>query len=82
VGSGEWSVTIPAGYFDCSANAARYIKWNVNGILYLAERYIKRFRCPDLAQGVARGEDYGGGDDGGGHSAEGIVCGVEEWRDP
>ena len=27
----EWMVITPEGYFDCSANAAQFIKWNVNG---------------------------------------------------
>ena len=52
----EWFVTTPEGYFDCSANAARFIKWNVNGTLYPAERYIKRFRHPDLVRKALSGE--------------------------
>jgi WD40 repeat protein len=55
-GTGEWFVTTPEGYFDCSANAARFIKWNVNGTLYPAERYLRRFRRPDLVRKALRGE--------------------------
>jgi WD40 repeat protein len=54
--SSEWFVTTPEGYFDCSANAARFIKWNVNGLLYPAERYLRRFRRPNLVQKALRGE--------------------------
>jgi WD40 repeat protein len=53
---GEWFVTTPEGYFDCSANAAHFIRWNVNGILYPAERYLRRFRRPDLVRKALRGE--------------------------
>src|SRR5262249_13949583 len=52
----EWFVTTPEGYFDCSANAARLIKWNVAGILYPAQRYLHRFRRPDIVQRALRGE--------------------------
>lgn len=52
----DWCTTIPEGYFDCSANAARFIKWNVNGVLYPAERYMRRFHRPDLVRQALRGE--------------------------
>jgi WD40 repeat protein len=55
-GAGEWFVVTPEGYFDCSANAARFIQWNVNGILYPAERYLRRFRRPDLVRKALSGE--------------------------
>src|SRR5205085_9235469 len=47
-GSGEWFITTPEGYFDSSINAARFIKWNLNGVLYPAERYLRRLRRPEL----------------------------------
>jgi WD40 repeat protein len=53
---GEWFVMTPEGYFDCSANAARFIRWNVNGVLYPAERYLRLFRRPDLVRKALRGE--------------------------
>jgi hypothetical protein len=53
--SSEWFVTTPEGYFDCSINAARFIRWNVGGTLYPTERYIQSFRRPDLVrQALAR----------------------------
>lgn len=52
----EWFVSTPEGYFDCSANASRYLLWNVNGSLYPAERYLRRFRRPDLVRKALRGE--------------------------
>ena len=52
----EWFVTTPQGYFDCSANAVRYVKWYVNGQLVPAERYLRRFRRPDLVRQALRGE--------------------------
>lgn len=52
----DWFTTTPEGYFDCSANAAKFIRWNVNGELYLAERYFRRFRRPDLVRKALRGE--------------------------
>lgn len=52
----EWLISIPEGYFACSTNAARYVLWNVNGKLYPAERYWKKFRRPDLVQKALRGE--------------------------
>jgi hypothetical protein len=55
-GGNEWFVTTPEGYFDCSANAARFIRWNVNGVLYPVERYLRRFRRPDLVRRALRGE--------------------------
>lgn len=55
-GSGEWFVTTPEGFFDCSANAAKFIRWNVGGDLFPAERYYRRFRRPDLVQKALRGE--------------------------
>jgi WD40 repeat protein len=55
-GAAEWFVVTPEGYFDCSANAARFIMWNVNGVLYPAERYLRRFRRPDLVRKALRGE--------------------------
>jgi hypothetical protein len=55
-GGPEWFVATPEGYFDCSANAARFIRWNVNGVLYPAERYLRRFRRPDLVRKALRGE--------------------------
>src|SRR5207249_457336 len=33
-----------------------YIYWNVNGTLYPAERYFRRFHRPDLVQKALRGE--------------------------
>jgi WD40 repeat protein len=55
-GTGEWFVTTPEGYFDCSANAARFIKWNFNGSLYPAERYLRRFRRPDFVRKALQGQ--------------------------
>jgi WD40 repeat protein len=55
-GSSEWFVATPEGYFDCSTSAARFIRWNVNGVLYPAERYLRRFRRPDLVRKALRGE--------------------------
>lgn len=51
-----WFTVTPEGYFDGSPDAARYIKWNVNGVLYPAERYLRRFRRPDLVSMALRGE--------------------------
>jgi WD40 repeat protein len=56
VATGEWFVATPEGYFDCSANAARLVRWNVNGRLYPAERYLRRFRRPDLVRRALQGE--------------------------
>src|SRR5207253_2566081 len=56
-GSGkEWFVTTPEGYFDCSANAARYIRCNINGAVYSAEQFMQRFRRPDLVRKALAGE--------------------------
>jgi WD40 repeat protein len=52
----EWFVATPEGYFDCSTNAARYIRWNLNGSLYPTERYLEAFRRPDLVQQALRRE--------------------------
>jgi hypothetical protein len=52
----EWFVTTPEGYFDCSVNAARFIRWNVGGVLFPAQRYIRRFRRPDLVRQAMRDE--------------------------
>ncbi len=52
----EWFVATPEGYFDCSVHAARYVMWNVDGSLFPAERYMKRFRRPDLVRKALRGE--------------------------
>src|SRR5262249_26129597 len=52
----EWFVTTPEGYFDSSTNAARFIRWNVGSTLYPAERYLRRFRRPDLVRKARRGE--------------------------
>jgi WD40 repeat protein len=53
----EWFISTPEGYFDCSVNAARFVRWNVNGRLYPAERYVRRFLRPDLVQRALRGEE-------------------------
>lgn len=53
---GDWFVFTPEGYFDCSANAAKYVFWDVNGVLYPTERYWKKFRRPDLVEKSLRGE--------------------------
>ncbi len=50
-----WFIATLEGYFDCSSNATRAIKWNVNGELYPAERYLRRFRRPDLVRKALRG---------------------------
>jgi WD40 repeat protein len=50
----EWLVTTPEGYFDCSANAAKYILWNLNGVLYSAESYWNKFHRPDLVRKALR----------------------------
>jgi WD40 repeat protein len=52
----EWLAITPEGYFDCSANAAKYVLWNINNHLYPAERYWRKFRRPDLVQKALRGE--------------------------
>ena len=52
----EWLITTPEGYFDCSANASKYVLWNINNKLYPAERYWRKFRRPDLVQKALRGE--------------------------
>lgn len=52
----EWFVSTPEGYFDCSANAGKFIRWKVNGALFPAERYYRKFRRPDLVQQSLRGE--------------------------
>jgi WD40 repeat protein len=54
--SDEWFITTPAGWFDCSANAARFIRWNVGSENVPAERYYRRLRRPDLVQQALRGE--------------------------
>jgi WD40 repeat protein len=54
--SGEWFVTTPEGYFDCSANAAPFVYWNVGGTLFPAERFFRRFHRPDLVRKALRGE--------------------------
>jgi hypothetical protein len=55
-GSGEWITVTPEGYFDGSANSARFALWNVGGRLVPAERYLRRFRRPDLVRKALRGE--------------------------
>jgi WD40 repeat protein len=54
--NGEWITFTPEGYFDGSANAPGFIRWNVAGVLYPAERYLRRFHRPDLVQKALRGE--------------------------
>jgi WD40 repeat protein len=53
---GEWLITTPEGWFDCSTKAARFIRWNVGGELFPAGRYYHRLRRHDLVQKVLRGE--------------------------
>jgi WD40 repeat protein len=52
----EWFAMTPEGYFDCSTNAARFIRWRVGERLLPAERYLRRFRRPDLVQQALRHE--------------------------
>ncbi len=52
----EWFAATTEGYFDCSIHAAGFVQWNVNGELYPAERFLKRFRRPDLVRMALRGE--------------------------
>jgi WD40 repeat protein len=52
----EWCVVTPQGYLDCSANAGPFIGWNVNGQVYPGDRYLERFRRPDLVRKALRGE--------------------------
>jgi WD40 repeat protein len=56
VGSGAWFAATPEGYFDCSVTAPRFVHWNLNGVLYPAERYLRRFWRPDLVRRALRGE--------------------------
>jgi WD40 repeat protein len=58
-GNTEWCVVTPEGYFDCSANAGLFLRWNLGGQLYPAERYMDRFRRPDLVRKALRGEQTG-----------------------
>jgi WD40 repeat protein len=52
----EWFITTPEGWFDCSANAARFIRWNIGAENVPAERYYRRLRRPDLVQQSLRGD--------------------------
>lgn len=54
--SNEWFAVTPEGYFDGSANAPSFIRWRVGNHLYPAERYLRRFRRPDLVQKALRRE--------------------------
>jgi WD40 repeat protein len=58
-GNLEWCVVTPEGYFDCSANAGLFLRWNLGGQVYPAERYMDRFRRPDLVRKALRGEQTG-----------------------
>jgi hypothetical protein len=51
----EWIAFTPEGYFDGSTRAPGFIRWNVAGVLYPAERYLRRFHRPDLVQKALRG---------------------------
>lgn len=53
---GEWFVTTPEGWFDCSANAAQFIRWRVNNQVVPAERYYRVLRHPQMVQKALRGE--------------------------
>ncbi len=55
-GAGEWFVTTPEGYFDGSADAARFVMWYLDGVFYPAERYLGRFHRPELVRRALRGE--------------------------
>lgn len=52
----EWFVMTPEGWFDCSANAASFVKWNVGDQSYPAERYFRKYHRPDMVQQALRGE--------------------------
>lgn len=53
--SNEWFAVTPEGYFDCSTNASRFVKWNQNAALYPAERYYRKLRRPDLVRQELQG---------------------------
>src|SRR5207245_1992440 len=55
-GGGEWFVTTPEGYYDASANAARYIEWKVGNTFYPAARFESRFHRPGLVRRALAGE--------------------------
>jgi WD40 repeat protein len=52
----EWIAVTPEGYFDCSANALPYLRWNRGGVLSPSEDYVSRYRRPDLVRRALRGE--------------------------
>ncbi|BCM88445.1 hypothetical protein IAD21_00276 [Abditibacteriota bacterium] len=55
-GSNEWFAMTPQGWFDCSTNAANFVRWQVGNAIIPAERYWRRFRRPDLVRRALRRE--------------------------
>jgi hypothetical protein len=52
----EWIAVTPEGYFDCSVNALRYLRWNRGGVLSPSEEYVGRYRRPALVRRALGGE--------------------------
>jgi hypothetical protein len=52
----DWVAITPRGYFDGSIRAARFVRWNVGGVLYSAAQYWRRFRRPEQVRRALRGE--------------------------
>jgi len=44
----DWITYTPAGYYDCSPGAAKYIRWRVNGQLLPASAEAATYHRPDL----------------------------------
>lgn len=51
----DWIAYTPAGYYDSSPGAARFIRWRDGEKLWPAERYEATFHRPDLVQKALAG---------------------------
>jgi hypothetical protein len=52
----EWIVTTPQGYYEASAGAERFVRWNVGGVLTPAERHAPTYHRPEQVRRALRGE--------------------------
>jgi len=47
---GKWLITTPDGYYDCSPDLTKDLRWKFNGELYPYEHYEKQYHRPDMVR--------------------------------
>ncbi len=52
----DWIAFTPEGYYTCSPEAARFIRWRAGGSLFPAEKYETTYHRPDLVEKALRGK--------------------------